>query len=170
MACYQAMPSSPLGFSPENYPVCAEEATFPIGFSPENAPVRTEDATIPLGFSPEHSRVCTADVTSGEPAPLTESASPGSTQALPHAPQSHAPPAFVEQAQAPTDMPTVQRLFPEVVAPMVIEVFAGSARLSQACQAVGFRLSYCKYKSLFFTENFRIFMMRKFRLSVLGKL
>ena len=33
-----------------------------------------------------------------------------------------------------------------------------------------FRLSYCKYKSLFFTENFRIFMMRKFRLSVLGKL
>ena len=40
----QAMPSSPLGFSPENYPVCAEEATFPIGFSPENAPVRTEDA------------------------------------------------------------------------------------------------------------------------------
>ena len=36
-------------------------------------------------------------------------------------------------------MPTVQRLFPEVVAPMVIEVFAGSARLSQACQAVGFR-------------------------------
>ena len=32
------------------------------------------------------------------------------------------------------------------------------------------RLSYCKYKSLFSTENFRIFMMRKFRLSVLGKL
>ena len=32
------------------------------------------------------------------------------------------------------------------------------------------RLSCCKYKSLFSTENFRIFMMRKFRLSVLGKL
>ena len=31
-------------------------------------------------------------------------------------------------------------------------------------------LSCCKYKSLFSTENFRIFMMRKFRLSVLGKL
>ena len=133
------MPSSPLGFSPENYPVRAEDATFPLGFSPENAPVRTEDATFSLGFSPEHSRVCTEDATSGEPAPLTESSSPGSAQALQHAPQSHSPPAFVEQAPAPTDMPTVQRLFPEVVAPMVIEVFAGSARLSQACQAVGFR-------------------------------
>ena len=32
------------------------------------------------------------------------------------------------------------------------------------------RLSCCKYKSLFSTENFRILMMRKFRLSVLGKL
>ena len=36
-------------------------------------------------------------------------------------------------------MPTVQRIFPEVVAFMVIEVFAGTARLSQSCQAVGFR-------------------------------
>ena len=34
---------------------------------------------------------------------------------------------------------TVQNLFPQEVAPMVIEVFAGTARLSQACQAVGFR-------------------------------
>ena len=34
---------------------------------------------------------------------------------------------------------TVQGLFPDQVAPMVIEVFAGTARLSQACQAVGFR-------------------------------
>ena len=34
---------------------------------------------------------------------------------------------------------TVQTLFPDKVAPMVLEVFAGTARLSQACQAVGFR-------------------------------
>ena len=39
----------------------------------------------------------------------------------------------------PSDVPTVQRIFPEAVAPMVIEVFAGTARLSQSCQAVGFQ-------------------------------
>ena len=34
---------------------------------------------------------------------------------------------------------TAQNLFPQEVALMVTEVFAGTARLSQACQAVGFR-------------------------------
>ena len=46
----------------------------------------------------------------------------------------------------------------------------GSEALYNHLAPCGPWLSCCKYKSLFSTENFRIFMMRKFRLSVLGKL
>ncbi|CAE7224658.1 unnamed protein product [Symbiodinium sp. CCMP2456] len=40
---------------------------------------------------------------------------------------------------ASTSAATINRVFPDQVAPLVLEVFAGTARLSSACQRLGFR-------------------------------
>ena len=105
-----------------------------------------DKAASPLGFSPEHPSIRTDDATPVEPEPTLGFSPPGYPSPFPQStahsvlpPQPDAPHARREHAQASTDVPTVQRLFPEAVAPMVLEVFAGTARLSQACQAVGFR-------------------------------
>ena len=67
-----------------------------------------------------------------EQKPQPEQHAPGSQ------PAKHAP-ASPSAGEHPQRASNVQRLFPDAVAPMVIEVFAGTARLSQACQAAGFR-------------------------------
>ena len=87
------------------------EPSSPLKFSP-HTPRAVSEAAPPstsLGFSPF-----------GFPMPPVESTTDCCAESVPHE-------------------YTVQGLFPDHVAPMVIEVFAGAARLSQACQAVGFR-------------------------------
>ena len=111
-----------------------EVSLTPIGFSPAHSP-QDADAPVlrrptpPLGSSPlgypgpkPHT-----GLTSCDRAPSPSEPQPAQTK-----------PARLPVWESQRDS-NVQRLFPDVVAPMVIEVFAGTARLSQACQAAGFR-------------------------------
>ena len=111
-----------------------------------------EVSLTPIGFSPAHSPHDADAPVLRRPTPPIGSSPLGYPGPKPHtgltscdrAPSSSEPqPAQTEPARLPVwesqRDSNVQRLFPDVVAPMVIEVFAGTARLSQACQAAGFR-------------------------------
>ena len=123
------IPSPTLGPSPwVPKAACAETRALPsppLRFSPHAPPPAPLDAgqpEPPLGFSPPGHLSAISPFHGRSSAP----------------PQPEMSPNQREDAR-PSDVPTVQRIFPEAVAPMVIEVFAGAARLSQSCQAVGFR-------------------------------
>ena len=123
------IPSPTLGPSPwVPKAACAETRALPsppLGFSPHAPPPAPLDAgrpEPPLGFSPPGHLSAISPF-------LGRSSAPPQPEMSPNQP---------EDAR-PSDVPTVQRIFPEAVAPMVIEVFAGTARLSQSCQAMGFR-------------------------------